>query len=82
VTFYDFPEEHWRHLRTSNPIESVFAGVRLRTDVTKRMRMRENALYLVFKLVTRLSMNWRCLDGPTSSLSSCWTIGSSMESFN
>jgi transposase-like protein len=64
ITFYDFPEEHWRHLRTSNPIESVFAGVRLRTDATKRMRVRENALYLVFKLVTRLSMNWRCLDAP------------------
>jgi putative transposase len=64
VTFYDLPEEHWRHLRTSNPIESVFAGVRLRTNAAKRMRRRENALYLVFKLVTRLSMNWRCLDGP------------------
>ncbi|MHB8395259.1 MAG: transposase [Candidatus Dormibacteria bacterium] len=34
VTFYDFPEEHWFHLRTSNPIESIFAGVRLRTDAT------------------------------------------------
>ena len=38
--------------------------MRLRTDATKRMRVRENALYLVFKLVTRLSMNSRCLDGP------------------
>jgi hypothetical protein len=50
VTFYDFPAEHWIHLRTSNPIESLFAGVRLRTDVAKRMRRRENALYLVFKV--------------------------------
>jgi transposase-like protein len=64
VTFYDFPEEHWLHLRTTNPIESVFAGVRLRTNAAKRMRVRENALYLVFKLVTRLSMNWRALNGP------------------
>ncbi len=51
VTFFDFPAEHWIHLRTSNPIESVFAGVRLRTDVAKRTRARENALYLVFKIV-------------------------------
>jgi transposase-like protein len=65
VTFYDFPEEHWLHIRTTNPLESVFAGVRLRTDVTKRARKRENALYLVYKIVTRLSHNWRALnDGP------------------
>jgi putative transposase len=63
VTFYDFPSEHWRHLRTTNPIESVFAGVRLRTNVAKRARNRENALYLVFKLVERLSRNWYALNG-------------------
>jgi putative transposase len=68
VAFYDFPEEHWTHLRTSNPIESIFAGVRLRTDAAKRMRVRENALYLVFKLVTRLSMNWRAVNGPNQLL--------------
>ncbi len=43
ITFYDFPAEHWLHLRTSNPIESVFARVRLRTNVAKRARVRENA---------------------------------------
>ena len=64
VTFFDFPQEHWIHLRTTNPIESVFSGVRLRTDVARRMRVRENALYLVFKLVTRLSINWRCINAP------------------
>jgi hypothetical protein len=63
VTFYDFPTEHWLHLRTSNPIESVFAGVRLRTDVAKRARNRDNALYLVFKVVQRLGRNWRALNG-------------------
>lgn len=63
VTFYDFPTEHWPHLRTSNPIESVFAGVRLRTDVAKRARNRDNALYLVFKVVQRLGRNWRALNG-------------------
>ena len=63
LSFYDFPQEHWVHLRTTNPIESVFAGVRLRTDVTKRLPNRENALYLVFKLVQRLSENWRRITG-------------------
>jgi transposase-like protein len=63
VTFYRFPAEHWLHLRTSNPLESVFAGVRLRTDATKRMRTRETALYLVFKLIDRLGQRWRCLNG-------------------
>src|SRR5438270_1881338 len=64
VAFYDFPEEHWVHLRTSNPIESIFAGVRLRTDASKRLRVPENALYLVFKLVCRLSLNWRGINAP------------------
>ncbi len=64
VAFYDFPEEHWMHLKTSNPIESIFDGVKLRTNGTKRMRVRENALYLVFKLVCRLSMNWRSINAP------------------
>ena len=63
VTFYDFPQEHWLHLRTTNAIESVFAGVRLRTDVAKRMGQRENAVYLVFKLIQRLGQNWRALNG-------------------
>ncbi|HTE85375.1 MAG TPA: hypothetical protein VK821_11630, partial [Dehalococcoidia bacterium] len=50
-------------LRTSNPIESIFSGVRLRTDATKRMRQRETALYLVFKVIQRLGQNWRALNG-------------------
>ncbi len=51
------------HLRTSNPVESIFAGVRLRANAAKRMRTREAALYLVFKVVERLSGNWRALNG-------------------
>ena len=66
VTFYRYPKEHWVHLRTSNPVESIFGGVRLRTGVTKRMRTRETTLYLVFKLVERLSGNWRALNGGTN----------------
>jgi putative transposase len=64
VTFYDFPEEHWVHLRTTNPIESIFSGVRLRTAASKRLRVPDNALYLVFKLVLRLSLNWRGINAP------------------
>lgn len=63
LTFYDFPQEHWVHLRTTNPIESIFAGVRLRTDVAKHAPNRENAQYLVFKLIERLSQNWRRITG-------------------
>jgi putative transposase len=63
ITFYHYPKEHWIHLRTTNPIESIFSGVRLRTDATRRMRRRDNALYLVFKIVERLSRNWRGLNG-------------------
>ena len=63
LTFYDSPQEHWLHLRTSNPIESIFAGVRLRTNVTKRLPNADNALYLVFKVVGRLSQHWRRVNG-------------------
>ena len=63
VTFYRFPQEHWVHLRTSNPLASVFAGVRLRTEATKRMQTRETTLYLLFKLIARLAIRWRSLNG-------------------
>lgn len=63
LAYYDFPEERWTHLRTTNPIESVFAGVRIRTNVARSLPNRENALYLVFKVVQRLSRNWRKANG-------------------
>jgi transposase-like protein len=63
VTFYHYPKEHWIHLRTTNPLESIFSGVRLRTDAARRMKRRDNVLYLVFKIVERLSRNWRALNG-------------------
>lgn len=63
VAFYDFPQEHWLHLRTSNAIESVFSGVRLRTRVAKHIRNRQNAVYLVFKIIGRLGQKWRALNG-------------------
>ena len=63
VRYFEFPIEHWRHLRTSNPVESIFAGVRLRTRVAKRSRRRDNTLYLVFKIIERLSERWQPLAG-------------------
>ena len=63
VSFYDFPTEHWIHLRTTNPLESVFSAVRLRTDAARRMKRRDSALCLVFKVVSRLSERWRPLYG-------------------
>ena len=63
VSFYDFPTEHWIHLRTTNPLESVFSTVRLRTDAARRMKRCDSALYLMFKVVGRLSERWRPLYG-------------------
>jgi transposase-like protein len=64
LAFYDFPAEHWVHLQTSNPIESTFATVRLRTHVTKGPGSRAAGLAMVFKLVEAASQHWRYLNGP------------------
>jgi transposase-like protein len=61
VRFDQFPKERRVNLRNSNPIESIFAGVLLRTDAAKPLCSRENVMYLVFKLIARLSQNWRAL---------------------
>ncbi len=63
ITFYDFPAEHWKHIRTTNPIESTFATVRLRTTKTKGCLSRMTALTMVFKLCQSASKKWRRLDG-------------------
>ena len=63
LTFYDFPAEHWKHIRTSNPIESTFATVRLRTSKTKGCLSRKTALAMVFKLAKSAERHWRRLDG-------------------
>ena len=62
-TFYDFPAEHWIHLRTSNPIESTFATVRLRTARTKGCGSRSATLMMVFKLGIEAEKHWRKLNG-------------------
>ncbi|MCP4198519.1 MAG: IS256 family transposase [Proteobacteria bacterium] len=63
LSFYDFPAEHWKHIRTSNPIESVFASVRHRTIKTKGSLSRETALSMVFKLVMAAQKRWQRLSG-------------------
>jgi putative transposase len=63
LTFYDFPAEHWLHIRSTNVIESVFATVRLRTEKTKGNGNREACLTMVYKLVQSASKRWRVLNG-------------------
>ena len=63
LTFYDFPAEHWKHLRTTNPIESTFATVRHRTIRSKGCLSNRTALAMVFKLVEAAQKSWRRLDG-------------------
>ena len=63
-TFYDFPAQHWCHLRTTNPIESTFATVRLRTHRTKGSGSRIATLTMVFKLGLEAQKHWRRLNGP------------------
>jgi transposase-like protein len=65
LAFYDFPAEHWVHLRTTNPIESTFATVRHRTIRAKGCLSNKSALAMVFKLVTGAQKTWRRLNGPS-----------------
>lgn len=63
LTHFDLPAEHWKHLRTSNVIESPFATVRLRQRVTKGAGNRTKALTMAFKLLEMAQLRWRKLDG-------------------
>jgi len=62
LAFYDFPAEHWKHIRTTNPIESTFATVRLRTVKTKGCLSRKTALAMTFKLILSAKRKWRKLN--------------------
>ncbi|WP_079142881.1 IS256 family transposase [Streptomyces noursei] len=64
LAFYGFPAEHWIHLRTTNPIESTFSTVRLRTTVTRGAGSRTAALAMVFKLVESAQQRWRAVNAP------------------
>jgi putative transposase len=64
ITFYQFPREHWKHLRTSNPVESPFAAVRLRTAAAKRFKKVENATAVIWKTLLIAEKTFRRLDAP------------------
>ncbi|WP_329297237.1 IS256 family transposase [Streptomyces sp. NBC_00659] len=64
LAFFDFPAEHWIHLRTTNPIESTFATVRLRTKVTRGAGSRAAGLAMVFKLIESAQARWRAVNAP------------------
>ena len=64
VTFYDFPTEHWRHLRTTNPVESPFAALRLRTDAAKRYRRVDRAITVIRKMLLVSERRFRRLKAP------------------
>jgi transposase-like protein len=64
LAFYDYPAEHWQHLRTTNPIESTFATVRHRTKITKGPGSRAAGLAMAFKLIESAQARWRAVNAP------------------
>src|SRR5689334_21865955 len=64
LAFYDYPAEHWQHLRTTNPIESTFATVRHRTKITRGPGSRTAGLAMAFKLIEAAQDRWRAVNGP------------------
>ena len=64
LTFFDFPAEHWIHLRTTNPVESPFATVKARTKVTKGVGSRKAGLAMAFKLLLAAEQHWRRVNAP------------------
>ena len=64
VTFYHFPREHWQHLRTTNPLESPFAALRLRTDAAKRYKRVDRATAVIWKMLMIAEKRFRRLKAP------------------
>ena len=64
VTFYDYPREHWRHLRTTNPVESPFAALRLRTDAARRYKRVDRAIAVIWKMLMVAGKRFRRLQAP------------------
>jgi len=64
IEFYQFPQEHWQHIRTTNPIESPFSALRLRTDAAKRYKKVENATAVLWKMLMVVQNNFRRLNSP------------------
>ena len=64
MTFYRFPKDHWTHLRTTNPVESPFSAVRLRTDAARRYKKVANAEALIWKILMIAEKKFRRLNSP------------------
>jgi len=64
ITFFNYPEEHWRHIRTTNPVESPFASVRLRTNAAKRFKKVENATAVLWKMLMIVERRFKRLKAP------------------
>jgi transposase-like protein len=64
LTYFAYPKEHWISLKTTNPIESVFATVKLRTNAARRIKSPRSALYLIFQLILRAQKKWRRINAP------------------
>lgn len=64
ITFYQFPQPHWQHLRTTNPVESPFAAVRLRTNAAKRFKKVANATAVIWKMLMVAEQTFRCVKHP------------------
>ncbi len=64
ITFFRFPEQHWKHLRTTNVVESPFASPRLRTNAAKRCKKVENATAVIWKMLRIAEKKFRRLDAP------------------
>lgn len=64
LTYYSYPQEHWVSLKTSNPIESIFSPVKLRTNAARRIKSPRSALFLIFQLIHRAQSRWRRINAP------------------
>ena len=71
VTFYDYPAEHWGHIRTTNPVESPFAALRLRTDAAKRYRRVDRAIAVIWKMLMVAERRFRRLKAPELMMDVC-----------
>ena len=75
VTFYQFPKEHWKHLRTTNVVESPFAALRLRADAAKRYKKVENATVVIWKMLMLSEQRFRRLNAPEKLTQVYWGTG-------
>ncbi|NLI14764.1 MAG: IS256 family transposase [candidate division Zixibacteria bacterium] len=64
LTFFCYPREHWASIKTTNPIESVFSSVRLRTNAARRIKSPRSALFLIFQIILRAQKRWRSINAP------------------